>query len=240
DIAQQNPARQLVFFGVGFETTAPLTAATLRRGKELGLKNFYVLSAHKTMPQVLKTLLPGSKVDALLCPGHVASITGEELFSFVPRELSLPAVISGFEPVDILEAILALLRMKNDSCAKLQNCYPRVVRRQGNAFALSMMNEVFSPCDSTWRGLGRIPDSGLALREEYREFDASQRFAAEIAAGKSYQDHPGCRCGAVLRGEMEAKSCPLFGRICTPLNPCGACMVSAEGACAAAYKYGRM
>jgi len=240
ELAEQHPERQIVFFAVGFETTAPLTAATLCRGKEKALQNFSVLCAHKTMPQALRSLLPGSAVDALLCPGHVAAVTGEAFFSFVPQDLKRSAAIAGFEPVDILEAVLAVVRMHAQGGAGLLNCYPRAVRPEGNPLAMKMMEQVFVPCDAVWRGLGEIADSGLAIGAAYREFDAAERFKAEIAAADCYRDNPACRCGFVLRGECTPEECPLFGKACTPDHPCGACMVSGEGACAAAYKYRRI
>ena len=240
EIARRETEREVVFFAVGFETTAPLTAATLIQAASYGVKNFTVLCAHKTMPQALRSLLPGSQVDALLCPGHVAAVTGAELFSFVPDELGKAAAVAGFEPIDILEAILAIVKMCWAGEKRLINCYPRVVLPQGNPVAMRMMEQVFQACDAQWRGLGLIPGSGLALRQEYREFDAARRFAAEIAAAECYRDNPACRCGAILRGEKTPEDCPLFGETCSPLHPCGACMVSGEGACAAAYKYRRI
>ena len=192
------------------------------------------------MPQALRALLPGSKVDALLCPGHVAAVTGADYFSFVPELLGKGAAVAGFEPVDILEAILALLRMEKAGESKLENCYPRVVLPQGNPVAMQMLESVFAPCDAIWRGLGLIPVSGLCIRDEFVDYDASLRFSREIAQAEQYQDNPACRCGAVLRGEVDSEDCPLFGKTCTPLHPCGACMVSGEGACAAAYKYRRI
>ena len=239
ELAQSEPGRQVVFFAVGFETTAPLTASTVELARELGLANFSVLSAHKTMPAALKALLGGdTKVDGLLCPGHVAAIVGAEGFDFVSRELGLPAAVAGFTPVEILLAVAAVAEMCVAEEPCLVNCYKRAVRPEGNPRARQVMEQVFEPCAAVWRGLGELPGSGLAIKEEYAELDAAKRFAAEIAAGTVYRDDPGCRCGDVLRGELAPADCPLFGAACTPQHPCGACMVSSEGSCAAAYKYG--
>ena len=238
ELAQAQPRRQVVFFAVGFETTAPLTASTLELAYELGLSNFSVLSAHKTMPAALRALLGGStRVGALLCPGHVAAVTGADSFGFVSRELGLPAAVAGFTPVEILLAVAAVVEMKEAGRAYLANCYQRAVRPEGNPAARAALERVFVPCDANWRGLGPIPGSGLALREEFAEFDAARRFGEVIAVGTVYRDHPGCCCGAVLRGELAPAGCPLFGGECTPRHPCGACMVSSEGSCAAAYRY---
>lgn len=237
EIACQEPKRQVIFFAVGFETTAPLTAATLCRAKSLSIENFSVLCAHKTMPNALRSLLPGSQVDALLCPGHVCAVTGPEWFRFVPEELGKAAVVAGFEPVDILDAILRLVRMNTKGMIALENAYPRVVLPQGNPVAKSMLEQVFQPCNAVWRGLGLLPDSGLALNRHFQDFDARQRFFSVIKDAPHYQDDPACHCGDVLQGKAEPIDCPLFASACTPLHPCGACMVSSEGACAAFYKY---
>ena len=239
ELAQNEHDRQVVFFAVGFETTAPLTASTLQLARELGLSNFSVLSAHKTMPAALKALLGGeTQVDGLLCPGHVAAIVGAEEFDFVSRDLGLPAAVAGFTPVEILLAVAAVGEMCDAGEPHLVNCYKRAVRHEGNLRARQIMEQVFEPCAAVWRGLGEIPGSGLAIKEDYVELDAAKRFAAEIAAGTVYCDDPGCRCGDVLRGELAPGDCPLFGGACTPRHPCGACMVSSEGSCAAAYRYG--
>ena len=239
ELAQQEKERQVVFFAVGFETTAPLTASTLELARELALPNFSVLSAHKTMPAALRALLGGgAKVDGLLCPGHVAAVTGADSFDFVSRELGLPAAVAGFTPVEILLAVAAIVEMREAGEAGLVNCYKRAVKPEGNPAARQAMERVFLPCDARWRGLGDLPGSGLAIRPGVAAFDAARRFAAEIAAAPVYRDDPDCRCGDVLRGEVTPRQCPLFGSSCTPQHPCGACMVSSEGSCAAAYRYG--
>ncbi|NLF80360.1 MAG: hydrogenase formation protein HypD [Clostridia bacterium] len=236
ELAVDNPGRQVVFFAVGFETTAPLTAAVAESARMRGVTNFTMLTAHKTMPAAIAALLPGSAVDALLCPGHVAAVTGSEAFAFIPRGLGKPAVVSGFEPLDILVAIAYLVRDLASNKATLTNCYPRVVGGAGNTTALNMLQKVFRPCAAVWRGLGKIADSGLYLRSAYADFDARQRFQIFAA---DLTDNPACRCGKVLRGEIAPYDCPLFGGACTPERPAGACMVSSEGSCAAAYQYGR-
>ena len=238
ELAQAEPSRQVVFFAVGFETTAPLTASTLELAKGLGIGNFSVLCAHKTMPQALRALLGGDcAVDGLLCPGHVAAVTGADSFAFVSRELGLSAAIAGFTPAEILLAILAVTEDLAAGRPGLKNCYRRAVKDDGNPEARRALERVFKPCDAVWRGLGLIPGSGLALSEAYADLDAARRFASLLEAATVYEDHPGCRCGAVLRGELDPTECPLFGGACTPRRPCGACMVSSEGSCAAAYRY---
>jgi len=235
DMAKTEPMRQVVFFGIGFETTAPLTAATLLKAKEEGIHNFSVLCAHKTMPDAITLLLQGGKIDALLCPGHVAAVMGAESFSFIPRELGRTAAVSGFEPADILLAIAHICADAKCGTVQLHNCYPRVVSANGNKVAQHMMEQVFMPCDAIWRGLGDIPKSGLALRPEFADLDAAKRF--DISDKMLIGDER-CCCGNILAGEMQPFECPLFGDKCTPNTPVGACMVSSEGACAAAYKYG--
>ena len=238
ELAVQHPEKEIVLFAVGFETTAPLTAATLQAARERGIRNFSVIPAHKTMPAALRRLLKDSAaIDALLCPGHVAAVTGADAFAFVPQELGKGAAIAGFTAVAILRAVLALVHMMPQQAPVLVNCYPHVVTATGNRAARAALDAVFQPCDAVWRGLGDIPGSGLALRPAYQEFDALTRFAAAVAAAPRREDHPACRCGAVLRGEAAPVDCPLFARACDPQHPAGACMVSSEGACAAAYRY---
>jgi len=235
DFARTNPSREVVWYGVGFETTTPHTAALLEAAIALNTKNLSILSAHKTMPNALIALLGGeTRVDALLCPGHVAAITGADAFSFLPERFRLPAAIAGFEPEELLLAILALLNMRKSGKPTLVNAYPRVVSKAGNPAAQALVETYFEPCDARWRGLGEIPRSGLALKHAFSAWDAKTRFSpnpGEVA------DAGGCRCGDVLRGLLEPNGCPLFGRACTPERPLGACMVSSEGACAAYYQY---
>ena len=233
--AKEHPERDVVWYGVGFETTTPHTAALLEAAKRVSCTNLSVFSAHKTMPNALRALLGGkSHVDALLCPGHVASITGAEAFRFVPEELHLPAAISGFEAEDLLVAILALVSMAKSGRPALINAYPRIVNPYPNETARALVDAWFTPCDAVWRGLGEIPQSGLSLLPEHALFDASVRFAQAPVVVPARN---ACRCGDVLRGEIDPPHCPLFGKACLPQHPLGACMVSSEGACAAYYQY---
>ena len=235
--AKREPQTTFVWFGVGFETTAPNTAALAEAALADGVENLFILSAHKTMPNALKTLLSEEAgVSALLCPGHVAAVTGAEAFRFLPEELGLPAAISGFEPEEILLAILALVKMLRSGKASLFNAYPRVVRPEGNRAALTLLERVFEPCAANWRGLGEILDSGLRMKREYAALDANIRWDL---SGIECAENPACRCGDVLRGRIEPTQCACFGHACTPQNPLGACMVSSEGTCAAYYQYER-
>ncbi|MCE5189874.1 MAG: hydrogenase formation protein HypD [Eubacteriales bacterium] len=235
EFAREHPLREVVWFGVGFETTTPHTAALIEAGIRSGVKNLSILCAHKTMPNALRALLGGeTRVDALLCPGHVAAITGADAFAFLPEEYGISAAISGFEPEELLLAIFALLKMQASGTPKLVNAYPRVVNPAGNPAARSLVETYFEPCDALWRGLGEISSSGLSLRPAFAKWDAGARFSMEPVAAVPAS---GCRCGDVLRGRIEPNECALFGQACTPEQPLGACMVSSEGACAAYYQY---
>ena len=235
ELARANPSREVVWYGVGFETTTPHTAALMEAAIRQNAKNLSILSTHKTMPNALVALLGGeTRVDALLCPGHVAAVSGADAFAFLPERFQLPAAIAGFEPEELLLAIYALLKMRQGGAAKLVNAYPRVVNSTGNPTARKLVETYFEPCDARWRGLGEIPQSGLALKPEFSAWDARVRFSPEP---KTAGSPGGCRCGDVLRGLLEPNDCPLFGRACTPEQPLGACMVSSEGACAAYYQY---
>ena len=235
-LAMQNPDKKVVFLGVGFETTAPGTAAALQAAANSGVSNFSVWSMLKTVEPALRALTadPAFNVQGFLCPGHVATIIGEEGFRFIPDDLHLPAVIGGFEPAEILLAVYMLLRQIRDGKPALENAYPRAVKPEGNPLAREMMSRFLKPREDLWRGLGRIPASGLGIRREWEAFDAEKIFDI------SYEETPdpsGCRCGDVIRGQSSPASCPLFGKVCTPEDPVGPCMVSSEGACAAYYKY---
>lgn len=235
--AAAHPDRQVVFLGVGFETTAPGTAACVLEAARQKLDNFSVLCLLKYTEPALRSLLadPDTAVDGLICPGHVAAITGADAFAFLPREYGLPAVVSGFEPGDILYAVYRLTRMAKSGRPALENEYTRLVRSEGNPAAKQAMDAVFRPAASLWRGLGEVPESGLVLREEFSRWDAARKFGFSPSASA---EAPGCRCGAVIRGACAPRDCPLFGTICTPSDPVGPCMVSGEGACAAAFRYG--
>lgn len=238
--AQQNPDREVVWFAVGFETTAPHTAALILRAETEGIRNLSVLCSHKTMPAALDALLRSNKsVDALLCPGHVAALTGADAFRFVPESLHMPGVVSGFEPSEILLSLTMIAAMRQNGKIALENAYPAAVRQNGNEAALALLGRVFVPCDAEWRGLGVIKNSGLAICPRYKAYDARVRFG--IQADSFERRPPGkhaCRCADILRGELTPSGCPLFGKTCTPEHPFGPCMVSSEGACSAAYLYG--
>lgn len=236
NLAEQNPDQKVVFLGVGFETTAPAIAATIKMASEKGIKNFFVLAAHKTMPRAMEALLSSDQlnIDGFICPGHVTAITGIHIYDFIPNKFGVPCVVSGFEPLDIVRSIdLICMQLKNNQ-ALVQNSYTRVVKENGNVQARKIMEEVFEDCDAAWRGIGVIPGSGLCIRESYSEFDAARVFPAEIP---DPIDPKGCRCGEVLTGAITPLDCPLFKKSCTPENPVGSCMVSSEGTCAAYYKY---
>lgn len=236
DLARANPDREVVFLGVGFETTTPGTAACVLDAAESGLNNFSVFCLLKRTEPALRALLnaPDCGVDALLCPGHVAAVTGADAFGFLPEEYGLPAVVSGFEAGDILYSIWRLVDMVCDSAPALENEYSRLVTATGNTAAQAVADTVFLPADSLWRGLGEIKNSGLTLRPEYARFDAATRYGLCRRQGT---EPKGCRCGSVIRGVLHPEQCPLFGKICRSEDPVGPCMVSSEGACAAAWKY---
>jgi hydrogenase expression/formation protein HypD len=235
-LAKENPARQVVFLGVGFETTAPGTAACVLAAQNENVKNFSLLCLLKRTEPALRALLaqPDFCVDGFICPGHVATIVGADSFAFLPEEYRMPAVVSGFEAGDILAAVYMLCRQIEQGAPKLENEYTRAVRAQGNPAARAMVEQVFCPADDVWRGLGAIAQSGYALKPEYVAFDAVKQFDF---APENKENRTGCRCGEILRGALTPQQCPLFGRACLPENPVGPCMVSSEGACAAAYKY---
>ncbi len=235
-IAEANPNRQVVFVGVGFETTTPLVAIAIKRAKATGLANFSVFAAHKNMPNAMDVLMgdPKLKVDALILPGHVSTIIGVRPWQFLAEKYGIPSVITGFEPLDVLEGIAMIMRQLHEGRAEVENAYTRGVMPQGNPVALAAIDEVFETCTATWRGLGDIEGSGYRIRDSYATFDALRRFEPNI---ETTRESKGCRCGDVLRGTMTPDECPLFRRVCTPENPVGPCMVSSEGSCAAYFKY---
>ncbi|MCR5089432.1 MAG: hydrogenase formation protein HypD [Oscillospiraceae bacterium] len=236
DIASAIPGKQIVFLGVGFETTAPGTAAAAKIAGERGLKNFTVLSLLKSVEPALRTLIamPDLAIQGFLCPGHVATIVGEEGFRFLETEYRMPGVIGGFEAEEILLALFLLLKQIRDGRPRIQNAYPRAVRSEGNPLAKRMLESCFEKKPAIWRGLGEIPASGFALKGELAELDAARRFQF---SKKPAASENGCRCGSVITGKIAPQDCPLFGKVCTPEDPVGPCMVSSEGSCAAAYKY---
>ncbi|MDO4443618.1 MAG: hydrogenase formation protein HypD [Slackia sp.] len=235
-IAKENPNREVVFVGVGFETTTPLVAMAIKRAAAMGLENFSVYAAHKNMPGALDVLMGDSelKVDALILPGHVSTIIGVEPYRFLAEKYGIPGVITGFEPLDVLQGIAMLMRQLHEGRAEIENAYARGVMPEGNPVALAAIDNVFETCTAVWRGLGPIEGSGYRIREHYARFDALRRFAPEI---EETREPRGCRCGDVLRGIMAPDECPLFRTVCSPENPVGPCMVSSEGSCAAYFRY---
>ena len=241
DLARAEPGKQVVFFGVGFETTMPAVALAIRGAAQQRLENFSVLCVHKTMPAALRALLASgeARVSGLLCPGHVTTIIGAGAYDFIPREFGIPCAVAGFEPLDMLLGLEAILRQIHQGRPRVDNVYGRAVQTQPNPQAQALLAEVFAPGDAHWRGLGIIPGSGVQIRQPYARFDARTRFP-EVWQRLTPPVNPSpCRCGEVLRGALRPQECPLFQQACTPAQPVGPCMVSSEGACAAAYRYDR-
>ncbi len=241
-IARANPDRQVVFFAIGFETTTPPTAVAMRQAKAEGLSNFSVFCNHVLTPPALRAILStqpdeGVQIDGILGPSHVSTVIGSAPYGFVPLEFHKPLVIAGFEPLDVMQAALMLVRQLNSRGCEVENQYTRAVTPDGNRKAQALMAEVFSLRDSfEWRGLGHLPDSALKIASAYADLDAELRFPVRLGEGK---DVKGCECPSVLRGIKNPVDCKLFGTVCTPENPMGSCMVSSEGACAAYWSYGR-
>ncbi len=236
ELARKNRSREVIFCGVGFETTAPTVAGALLAAREQGIGNFSVFCAHKRVPPALDALFGSGtvRVDGLLCPGHVSVIIGEEAYEPVAEKFAVPCVVTGFEPVDILQGIFRVLRQVRDGRAGVENAYGRAVTREGNRKALSVLESVFRTGDAVWRGLGSLPESGFILREAYAGFDAQVKHGIEIVPAP---EPPGCDCGSVLTGRIIPPDCKLFRGACTPEHPVGPCMVSSEGTCAAYYRY---
>ena len=236
-IAEENPDKSVIFLGIGFETTAPTIAASILQAEARGIKNYYVLSMHKLCPPVIRALLDSGevKLHGLICPGHVSAIIGSHPWEFIAREYGIPCVVSGFEPLDILQCVDMLVAQVENGESKVEIAYRRGVRPEGNQQALKLMEQIFEPCSTQWRGIGEVPDSGLRLRKEYQSFDAELAF--DIDPGPPYEPN-GCICGDILRGVKTPADCKLFGKACTPEYPVGPCMVSSEGSCSAYYLYG--
>lgn len=232
EFARLHPDRQIVFLAVGFETTTPAACLAVRQAQKLGLDNFSILCANKTMPNAYRALKDSA--DAFLYPGHVHAIIGTALCEGLAAQ-GVSGVVAGFTAEELMTALAVILDLSQKPEPFFRNCYPRVVRTEGNPAAVRLMESIMEPCDAEWRGLGVIPQSGLRLREEYAQFDARKRFRLPPVQGRA---NPGCRCGEVLQGKCRPDDCKLFGKICTPLHPAGACMVSNEGACSAYYQYG--
>lgn len=238
NLAAANPERQVVFFAVGFETTAPANAMAVFQAKKRGLKNFSVLVSHVTVPPAIAAILsaPDNRVQGFLGPGHVCTVMGFTEYEPIARDFGVPVVVTGFEPVDLMEGILMVVRQLETGTATVENQYRRALNRAGNTASQALVGEVFEPCDIKWRGIGPIPGSGYRLRAPYHDFDAGKRFHVEhIETAES----PECISGEILRGLKKPGDCPAFGVRCTPEHPLGATMVSSEGACAAYFAYGR-
>jgi hydrogenase expression/formation protein HypD len=234
-LAQRHPDKTIVFLGIGFETTSPGTAIAVLEAQKKQITNFFTLISHKVMPPAMAALIDeGVLIDAYLCPGHVSVITGSGIYEPIARKYGKPCVISGFDPADILQSILMIVRQVEAKEARVEIQYTRVVHPQGNLRAQAILENVFVPADDWWRGLGVIPDSGLALNEPFKQYDASA-IPVEI---EETREASGCICGSILKGLRQPTECPLFAKTCTPDTPVGACMVSSEGACAACFQYG--
>ena len=237
-LAKKHPTKEVVFMAVGFETTAPTTAAALLQEPP---ENFSIMSCHRTMPQALKALLDMGEVrlDGLIEPGHVSTIIGTTPYEFISKNYHMPQVIAGFEPLDLLMAVWMLVQQRSQKKATVENEYKRAVKPEGNRKAQEAINHVFTPGDKKWRGFPVIPGSSLELKETFSTYDAHKKFEDDLAelADKEYQEPPGCRCGELLRGLSSPQECPLFGTTCTPDTPVGPCMVSVEGSCNIDYRY---
>lgn len=237
-IAMNNPSRQVVFFAVGFETTAPANAMAVHQAKQQGVRNFSVLVSHVLVPPAIEAILrsPNNRVQGFLAAGHVCTVMGYTEYEPIARRYHVPIVVTGFEPLDILQGVYMCVKQLEEGRAEVENQYARSVRREGNRLAQELIREVFEVVPRKWRGIGEIPQSGLGLREPYREFDAEKRFA--LATG-SVEESSECISGLILQGAKKPFDCPAFGTRCTPEHPLGATMVSSEGACAAYFKYRR-
>ncbi len=235
-LALEQPAKKVVFFAVGFETTAPVTAAAISYARAAKAKNFFIYSAHKTTPAILAALLDGEvRLDAFVCPGHVTTITGADIYKPL-TEAGKPCVVSGFEPVDILRSVLMIVRQANRGVAETEIEYTRVATWAGNAFAQKLLADIFEPCDAVWRGIGPVPMSGLTCKGDYARYNAASEFG--ISFDGDEKETPGCICGSILRGMSKPADCKLFRKACNPENPIGACMVSDEGTCSVYYRFG--
>jgi hydrogenase expression/formation protein HypD len=242
-IAEAEPERQVVFFAIGFETTTPPTALAIKLAAAKKLANFTIFCNHVLTPSAMQSILESPdelgrvRLDGFVGPAHVSTVIGSQPYAFVAEEYKKPIVIAGFEPLDVMQAILMLVRQVNEGRHEVENQYARAVKREGNEKAMADVAEIFELRKSfEWRGLGRVPYSGLRLKEAYAAFDAERRFVMEDIPA---EDNPACECGAILRGVKRPADCKLFGTVCTPETPMGSCMVSAEGACAAHWTYGR-
>jgi hydrogenase expression/formation protein HypD len=235
EIARVNPNHRIVFLGIGFETTTPSSAVAILEAARQKIDNFYLFSMHKVMPPAMAALIEqGVQIDGYIGPGHVTAVAGAGMYQPLLDRFNVSVVISGFEPVDLLQSILMLVSMAEENRSGIEIQYKRAVTISGNLKAREMVERVFEPCDDEWRGLGPILNSGLSIRKKFRSFDAEANFSIRA---QSVPEPAGCLCGEVLRGLRKPVDCKLFARVCTPANPIGACMVSGEGACQAYYQY---
>lgn len=239
NFAKNNPDKKVIFIAIGFETTIPLTSVIVKKAYKEKTSNFYIYNTHKLVPEALELLLVDRevKIDAFLCPGHVSAIIGSKPYNFIAEDYHIPCVISGFEPMDILESIATIIRQINKGISEVEIQYRRVVREEGNPTAVKLMYEVFDKSDSLWRGLGNISGSGLKLKKKFLKFDAKTYFPVKKIKSR---EPAGCECGSVLKGIKKPAECRLFSKTCKPENPIGPCMVSSEGSCAAYYKYEKL
>lgn len=237
-MAKENPDKDVVFFGIGFETTSPTIAAAILEADRQGIENFSVLGAQKLVPEVIRALLADDEIgiNGFICPGHVSALIGAKPYQFIAEEFGIPAVIIGFEPVDILQGIYMLIKQIEEGTAKVEIQYNRSVPEAGNPHAMAILFKVFETTDAIWRGIGCIPGTGLKIRKEYEKYDAVKKFGVEITEDR---EHPGCKCGEILKGVKTPLQCGLYAKVCKPEHPVGPCMVSVEGTCAAYYKYGK-
>jgi len=242
EIARRNPEREVVFFGLGFETTTPSTALTIQQAAREGIGNFSVFCNHIRVPPPIKVLLddPHMVLDGFVGPGHVSMVIGTTPYDFIARDYGKPIVVAGFEPLDLLQSVLMVLRQIAEGRAEVENQYARIVPKDGNPVSLAAIDDVYMPRASfEWRGLGEIDASGLRIRPKYRCYDAEEKFGVGYATGaRSVEEPEGCACGQVMTGRIKPTACPQFGKGCTPEMPLGALMVSSEGACAAYWQYG--
>jgi hydrogenase expression/formation protein HypD len=238
-LAQANPDKQVVFFGIGFETTAPANAMTVTMAKQLGVTNFSLLVSHVLVPPAIRAIMdsPTRRVQGFLAAGHVCTVMGMAEYGPLVEQYHVPIVVTGFEPLDVLEGIRRVLVQLESGRAELENAYPRAVQPEGNPAAQAVVRDVFTTCDRAWRGIGVIPQSGWRLSDAYADYDAELRFDV---AGITAQESPLCHSGEVLQGLLKPNQCPAFGKECTPRTPLGAPMVSSEGACAAYYQFRRV